>query len=109
MKVEPDSLNSMLGRHAARAIEAKIVADGCLEWIEQIRPGQPAFQDFKVVESAGAVGLTEAPRGALGHWIEIKDGKISNYQCVVPTTWNCSPRDDQDIPGPVNRPWLVHP
>ena len=42
---------------------------------------------------AKGVGFTEAPRGALGHWIKIKDGKIDNYQCVVPTTWNGSPRD----------------
>jgi hydrogenase large subunit len=43
-------------------------------------------------EAKGA-GFTEAPRGALGHWIKIKDGKIDNYQCIVPTTWNGSPRD----------------
>ena len=42
---------------------------------------------------------TEAARGALGHWIELGEGKISNYQCVVPTTWNCSPRDDRGNPG----------
>ena len=42
---------------------------------------------------AKGVGFTEAPRGALGHWVKIKDGKIDNYQCVVPTTWNGSPRD----------------
>ncbi|MGD7566359.1 nickel-dependent hydrogenase large subunit, partial [Ralstonia pseudosolanacearum] len=44
---------------------------------------------------ARGVGMTEAPRGALGHWIRIKDGRIENYQCVVPTTWNGSPRDVQ--------------
>ena len=44
---------------------------------------------------AKGVGFTEAPRGALGHWVKIKDGKIDNYQCVVPTTWNGSPRDPQ--------------
>ena len=42
---------------------------------------------------AEGVGLVEAPRGALAHWIKIKDGKIDNYQLVVPTTWNGSPRD----------------
>ena len=44
-------------------------------------------------KEAKGVGFTEAPRGALGHWIKIKDGRIDNYQCVVPTTWNGSPRD----------------
>jgi len=45
------------------------------------------------------VGTTEAPRGALGHWVSIEDGKIANYQCVVPTTWNGSPRDHQGQMG----------
>ena len=48
-------------------------------------------------------GLTEAARGALGHWIEIKDKKIANYQCVVPTTWNASPKDDNGNPGPIEQ------
>jgi hydrogenase large subunit len=46
------------------------------------------------------MGLTEAPRGAVGHWITIKDHKIANYQAVVPTTWNGGPRDDKGQPGP---------
>ena len=46
-----------------------------------------------LAEEAEGVGLVEAPRGALAHWIKIKDGKIENYQLVVPTTWNGSPRD----------------
>ena len=50
-------------------------------------------------ESRG-YGFMDAPRGALGHWVRIKDGKIANYQCVVPSTWNCSPRDGQGQPGP---------
>jgi Ni,Fe-hydrogenase I large subunit len=44
-------------------------------------------------------GWTEAPRGALGHWIHIKDGKIANYQAIVPSTWNGSPRDASGLPG----------
>jgi len=43
------------------------------------------------------------PRGALGHWIEIEGQKIANYQCVVPTTWNASPRDDRGQPGPIEQ------
>ena len=45
-------------------------------------------------------GYLDAPRGALGHWVQIENGKISRYQCVVPSTWNCSPRDAQGTPGP---------
>ena len=99
----PEALISTMGRHAARALEAKIIADRCVQWIEQLTPDKPAFADFEIPESGSGVGLTEAPRGALGHWINIKGHKIENYQCVVPTTWNCSPRDDRDIPGPVEQ------
>jgi hydrogenase large subunit len=49
------------------------------------------------------VGLTEAPRGALGHWISIKDQKINNYQVVAATIWNNSPRDDMGNPGPIEQ------
>ncbi|CAN2041786.1 Periplasmic (NiFeSe) hydrogenase large subunit [Candidatus Magnetomoraceae bacterium gMMP-15] len=98
---KPRDLISVLGRHAARAVECKIVADRCLEWIEELNPNRPVFTDFDIPESAEGIGLTEAPRGALGHWLKINDYKISNYQCVVPTTWNCSPRDANDNPGAV--------
>jgi ferredoxin hydrogenase large subunit/hydrogenase large subunit len=96
---EPKDLVSMLGRHAARALEARLLVDSCAEWVEQLVPDQPTFTDFTIPDSAQGIGLTEAARGALGHWIEIRGRKISNYQCVVPTTWNCSPRDDHDRPG----------
>jgi hydrogenase large subunit len=51
------------------------------------------FEPATWKKSAKGYGFVEAPRGALGHWIEIEDRKIKNYQCVVPTTWNASPRD----------------
>jgi len=98
-----DQLVSVMGRHAARAIESKIIADRCSEWIEQLTPDKPTFKDFTIPTTARGVGLTEAPRGALGHWIEIENGKIKNYQCVVPTTWNCSPRDDRGNPGAIEQ------
>jgi ferredoxin hydrogenase large subunit/hydrogenase large subunit len=96
-------LVSVMGRHAARALECKLLADHCAQWLDQLKPDAPAFKDFSIPQSGRGYGLTEAARGALGHWIEIKGQKISNYQCVVPTTWNCSPRDDRDIPGPVEQ------
>ncbi len=96
-------LSSVMGRHAARALECKLVADRCAVWLEQLTPEAPAFQDFCIPEAGRGCGLTEAARGALGHWLEIKERKISNYQCVVPTTWNCSPRDDRGVPGPVEQ------
>ncbi|MEA1967988.1 MAG: nickel-dependent hydrogenase large subunit, partial [Thermodesulfobacteriota bacterium] len=103
LNIAPERLVSVLGRHAARALECKIVADQCAKWIDQLRPDEPCFNDFKIPESGKGIGLTEACRGALGHWIKIKNYKIDKYQCVVPTTWNCSPRDDRGVPGPVEQ------
>ncbi len=96
----PSVLNSTLGRHAARAIEAKIVADYMAQWVLELKPGEPVHTPFEIPESAEGMGITEAPRGSLGHWITIKDHKIDNYQAVVPTTWNGGPRDDEGQPGP---------
>lgn len=96
--VGPEVLFSTLGRTAARAVETKVVADAMEGWINElvanVKAGDLAVcADYKMPDSASGFGMTEAPRGALGHWVEIKGGKIHNYQCVVPTTWNGSPRD----------------
>jgi ferredoxin hydrogenase large subunit/hydrogenase large subunit len=100
---EPKDLISVMGRHAARAVECKLVADRCLDWLQQLVPDQPSFTDFSIPETGRGFGLTEAARGALGHWIDVRGGKIHSYQCVVPTTWNCSPRDDRDVPGAIEQ------
>jgi hydrogenase large subunit len=84
-------------------LEAKLVADSMAEWVLQLKPGEPVCAYYDMPEQASGMGITDAPRGALGHWIQIEDGKIANYQLVVPTTWNCSPRDDQDQPGPAEQ------
>lgn len=94
------ALSSVLGRHAARAIECKLVADAMAEWVLALRPGEPSCAELTVPEEGRGMGLVGAPRGALGHWIEIRDGVIANYQVVAPTTWNLSPRDDAGRPGP---------
>ena len=99
----PEVLFSVLGRHAARALETKLVADSMADWVLQLKPGEPVFQDYALPEEGSGVGMTGAPRGALGHWIQVKDGVISKYQAVVPTTWNASPRDDSDTPGPMEQ------
>jgi ferredoxin hydrogenase large subunit/hydrogenase large subunit len=96
-------LPSVMGRHAARAIECKMLADRCSLWLDQLKPEAPAFADFTIPDAGRGYGLTEAARGALGHWMEIQGQKIHNYQCVVPTTWNCSPRDDRGVPGPIEQ------
>lgn len=103
------ALFSTLGRTAARTLETKIVADAMQGWMDQllgnIRAGDTrTFNEIKWDPSswpkvAKGVGVHEAPRGGLSHWIVIKDGRIDNYQCVVPSTWNAGPRDPQGVPG----------
>ena len=103
------ALFSVLGRHAARALECKVVADRCAEWVTQLRPGEPVHTKFEIPAEGNGMGLTEAPRGALGHWITIKNKKIDMYQCVVPTTWNASPQDDKGQMGPIEQALIDTP
>lgn len=66
-------------------------------------PGEPVCVEWETPESAEGMGLWEAPRGVVGHWINIKNSKIDNYQCVPPTNWNASPRDEKGQPGPIEQ------
>ena len=99
----PKALFSVLGRHAARALYTKFLADSMPKWLLQLKPGEPAYVDYVIPDEAFGMGLVDGARGALGHWIEVKDKKIANYQCVVPSTWNMSPKDDNGQPGPVEQ------
>ena len=99
----PVNLASTLGRHVTRALDAKLIADEMAKWVLELEPDAPTYVEYELPSNAEAAGLWEGPRGALGHWISIKDGKIENYQCVVPTTWNASPRDDKEQPGPIEQ------
>jgi Ni,Fe-hydrogenase I large subunit len=99
----PAALFSTLGRHASRALECKIIADAMDKWLSELKVGDPYNVPFQIPDTAQGMGLWEAPRGALGHWISIKGGVIDRYQCVVPSTWNCSPRDDKDQPGAIEQ------
>lgn len=99
------ALNSTIGRTLARALESEFCADMMVddwnELIQNIKNGDSSTANMDKWDpstwpkEAKGVGTAAAPRGALGHWIRIKDGKIENYQCVVPTTWNGSPRDPE--------------
>jgi Ni,Fe-hydrogenase I large subunit len=106
-----EALFSTLGRTAARCIETVVVAEQLGEWTNEliasiksgdtkIHSGAEMWDPKNWPAEAQGWGFTEAPRGALGHWVHIKDTKIANYQCIVPSTWNCSPRDAKGQPGP---------
>jgi hydrogenase large subunit len=103
LQASPSALFSVLGRHLARALSAKFIADSLADWALSLKPGQPAYVEYQLPDAAMGMGITEGARGALGHWIEIKDKKIANYQCVVPTTWNISPMDDKGQHGPIEQ------
>jgi hydrogenase large subunit len=104
------ALFSTLGRTAARGLEAQWAAGKMRYFMDKlvanIKAGDSSTANTENWDpstwpkEAKGVGISEAPRGALAHWIKIKDGKIDNYQCVVPTTWNGSPRDEQGNIGP---------
>jgi len=98
----PEALFSTLGRTAARGIETLVIAEQLVSWLDelatnmaegnlQIHNGEKWDPETWPAEAQGWA-FHEAPRGMLGHWIRIKEGKIENYQCVVPSTWNASPR-----------------
>jgi quinone-reactive Ni/Fe-hydrogenase large subunit len=100
-------LFSTVGRTAGRAIETELMADVMVEWVDELAANVASGDlstwtefDFNVVsKNAKGYGLAEAPRGALGHWVRIEDGKVANYQAVVPSTWNAAPRDHKGRMG----------
>ncbi len=99
----PGALLSTAGRHLARAIEAKVVADAMAGWVLQLNPGEPVCADYRVPAEGEGAGLVDGPRGALGHWLRVKGRLVDSYQLVVPTTWNASPRDAKGRPGAIEQ------
>lgn len=96
---------SVMDRLIARARETKKVADAMDGWLNQLVPSQPVYQNWTFPGAMrSGVGLTEAPRGALGHWFQgTALNKISRYQVVTPTSWNASPKDDAGVRGPIEQ------
>ena len=100
-------LFSTVGRTAARAIETNLMSDVMVEWIDELTANvlagdKSTWTDFdfdKVSVNAKGRGMAEAPRGALGHWVRIENGKVANYQAIVPSTWNAAPRDHKNRLG----------
>lgn len=107
LNLPPEALFSTLGRTAARGLETQLVAGWALEFFDQLMKNlengdsrmvnQELWENKTWPRHEQGVGLTEAPRGALAHFIVIEDNRVKNYQMVVPTTWNASPRDENGI------------
>jgi len=108
--VGTEALFSTLGRIAARGVETLVTAEMLPVWLDELsanmKRGDLRIHDGGKWDPAAwpkearGYGWQEAPRGALGHWLQIRNGRIANYQCVVPSTWNGSPRDAKGQPGP---------
>jgi hydrogenase large subunit len=100
---KPEVLVSLLGRVAARNLETAVVADWSLTWVNDLvaaaKGGDAKFFTEPTATDGEGAGLWEAPRGALGHWINVKGGKIENYQVCTPSTWNIGGRSDDGVRG----------
>ncbi|MCK5837357.1 MAG: nickel-dependent hydrogenase large subunit, partial [Desulfobacula sp.] len=98
-----DAAFSILGRHVARAEETAMVAGAVEQWLAEAVPGKETYVSAPIPDSSEGLGLTEAPRGALLHYINIKDKKIANYQITSATIWNANPMDDMGQRGPMEQ------
>lgn len=110
LDVGAEALFSTLGRTAARGIETWVIAETASQWVNDlianIKTGDLRVHNGTRWDpkdwppEAQGFGMTDAPRGALGHWVQINNGNIANYQCIVPSTWNAGPRDAKGQRGP---------
>jgi Ni,Fe-hydrogenase I large subunit len=107
--IAPKDLISTMGRHAARALELKLLVNKMNEWVDELVPSEPAHAGYDIPKTSDGMGLTEAARGSLGHWISVDNWRIRNYQAVVPTTWNGGPRDDDGTMGPFEQALIGTP
>lgn len=103
--IEQGAKAGVVARHFCRAVESKLVSEAGLTWIDRLIELATAgpivgMKDRPVSNRAQGMGAWDAPRGALGHWVDIQDRRIKNYQLVVPSTWNASPRDEKGARGP---------
>lgn len=96
-----DKAFSILGRHVARAEETLIVARAVEGWLNEAKAGKEVLTPAPVPETGEGLGLTEAPRGALLHYLNVKDSVIANYQIMAATLWNVAPKDDMGVRGPM--------
>ncbi|SLM31359.1 hydrogenase 1, large subunit [Desulfamplus magnetovallimortis] len=114
LSIGKEALFSTLGRTAARAIETQVIGNAMGDWLETLKSNiasgdKKTYQAWEMPKTGKGFGLNDVPRGALGHWIEIEDSKIKNYQYVVPSTWNFGPADAKGNKGPVERSLIGTP
>jgi Ni,Fe-hydrogenase I large subunit len=99
---KPDTIERLYARAYEVAFVATNIVNTMYKLLDLINRGErEVFQPFTIPDNSDGYGLTEAARGALGHWIRVEDKKIARYQVITPTTWNGSPRDDKGRRGPI--------
>ncbi len=95
--------SSTLGRLIARAQEALLIRDALVTWLDELVPGEKVYTNYEIPDSGFGVGLWEATRGSIGHWVNVKNKKIDRYQIITPTAWNLGPRDNKGQPSPMEQ------
>ncbi|MCF8179001.1 MAG: nickel-dependent hydrogenase large subunit [Sulfuritalea sp.] len=90
---------SVAARVVSRLLELALVMPAMERWLNELKPGEPWCIAAQAADETSGVGLIEAARGSLGHWLTVRRGRIHNYQIIAPTTWNFSPRDSSGQPG----------
>jgi len=96
-----DTAFSIMGRHVARAEESLLVANALVGWLKEVKPGEETWTKFELPAGGEGLGLVEAPRGSLLHFLRVANKKIDNYNIVAATIWNTNPRDDKGVRGPI--------
>jgi len=110
-----NDLQSTMGRHVTRAIRSVILAEKSLTYLDMlinnVAKGDTVYANHVEMPKGEyqGVGFHEAPRGTLSHWMRINNGRLTNYQAVVPSTWNASPRDENNVAGPYEQSILDNP
>jgi [NiFe] hydrogenase large subunit len=114
LSIPTNALFSTLGRTAARGLETVIVGQAMEGWVNELvanlkNGNDKTYQKWKMPNKGMGYGLNDVPRGSLGHWIQIENKKIKNYQYVVPSTWNLGPRDAKGKKSPVEEALIGTP
>ena len=94
---------SVMDRLLASAFETGKVAGAMRDWLGSLALDGSHYRSVTPPVSGSALALSEAPRGALAHWLEFAGGKVTRYRIITPTAWNASPRDDRDVAGPIEQ------